>query len=182
MNNTSTMASVLYWIGIIQIILGIIAGLVVLVMVSAAFGLGVIVSGIVSACLFLGLSQCLKLLEEVSREKQGINYRLEQLIAWQQEAMAQTAPQSPSSESESPAKPWDPQRKPTHPRECYEMLKTLPSGREIRAALEDNRSLFDPNFYQEMITEVDRLIDMSRLYGDMKRDILLYLSKTLLEE
>ena len=88
MDNTSTMASVLYWIGIIQIILGIISGLVVFVMVSAALGLGVIASSIVSACLFLGLSQCLKLLEEVSREKQGINYRLEQLVAWQQNAMA----------------------------------------------------------------------------------------------
>lgn len=178
-NNKSTIASVLYWIGIIEIILGALASLVLLVMVSAALAFGAIVSSVLNACLFIGLSQCLKLLEEGNREKQRMNYKLEQLVAWQQDAVAQTATESSTYESGDSAECWDPQQKPTQPRECYEMLKTLPSSKEIRAALEANCSLFDPSLYQEIIAEVDRLIAMGRLYGDMKQDILVYLSKKL---
>lgn len=184
-NNKSTIASVLYWIGVIEIILSVISGLIVLAAASVTAGLTVMISGIVYGFLLLGFSEGLRLLLAGNLEKQNLNRKLDQLITLQQKiSAAQTAqqPSAPLSQSKvesGPPAETEPPRKPEDPQEFLKTLQSLSNGKEIRASLESNRSLFDSNTYQTIITEVDRLIAMGRLYGDMKQDILVYLSKKL---
>lgn len=184
-NRNSAIASVLYWIGVIAIILSVISGLVILTTVSVVTGLTTVISGFVYGFLLLGFSEILKLLLTGNLEKQNLNQKLDQLITLQKEmSTAQTAQQPPVLSPKSKVEPAppaeaEPPRKPKNPQEFLETLRPLSNGKEIRAALESNRSLFDSNTYQTIITEVDRLVAMGRLYGDMKQDILVYLSKVL---